>query len=335
MVCAHNASSAARRSARQRDRGDGFTLVELLVVIGIIAVLIGILLPALSRARAQAKVVACQANLRSIGQAIHIYTVNHKGVLPIGDWEGCVFNDAGNPPALLGPSPDRATRWHLLLKKTLNSRYDATWTGSAQTGGDVAKLQEMFQCPEVPDGGTKTGQSSTIHYQCHPILMPGIDSTNGGIQRPRFPGTNLLTRPYGIGKIKRASEVALIFDCSLVYENGIWHPRDESAVAGWIDSGAWWRPPHYLWDDFNPTTNNPNHSVNLTPLNFQPTQTQFVNKDVLQNARNIRFRHMRDTVANALMVDGHCESFTYNPRRAPNDPTVSSFLRRNLCVNRP
>src|SRR4051794_19484340 len=66
----------------------GFTLVELLVVIGIIAVLIGILLPALGRARSQAQTVACLANLRSIGQAINVYAVNNKQSLPIGEWDG-------------------------------------------------------------------------------------------------------------------------------------------------------------------------------------------------------------------------------------------------------
>ena len=62
----------------------GFTLIELLVVVAIIALLISILLPSLSRARAQAKLSVCASNLRQIGTGVHLYAADYEGHIPCG-----------------------------------------------------------------------------------------------------------------------------------------------------------------------------------------------------------------------------------------------------------
>ena len=61
-----------------------FTLVELLVVIGIIALLISILLPALSKARQSSNVIACASNIRQLMMSFRLFAQDHNGSLPGG-----------------------------------------------------------------------------------------------------------------------------------------------------------------------------------------------------------------------------------------------------------
>ena len=97
-------------------RSGAFTLVELLVVIGIIAVLISVLLPALNRARETSRRVACASNMRQIGLAIANYIVDSKGTYPpllyFDDWKTSTYN--GN----------RSVGFDGLLRPYLGSKID-------------------------------------------------------------------------------------------------------------------------------------------------------------------------------------------------------------------
>src|SRR5256885_16627830 len=145
-----------------RRKTSGFTLVELLVVIGIIAILIGIILPALARARASANKAACLSNLRQIGQLINIYAVANKQSLPLGKWNG-----GENPSNPASQNPAKQTDWSYLLQAMMVKSSDGTY----QTRTAGLGTRKLFT-----DSDTVTDQASAagldmLHYSCHPRLM--------------------------------------------------------------------------------------------------------------------------------------------------------------------
>jgi prepilin-type N-terminal cleavage/methylation domain-containing protein/prepilin-type processing-associated H-X9-DG protein len=182
----------------------GFTLVELLVVIGIIALLISILLPSLANARRSANSVKCLSNLRQIGVAVQMYAGDFKGAIPV------VRSDEG--------SPLKSKWWMDLLAPYATRLSSATYTGGSQAS-DNQEFQNsvLFGCTEY-DPRTDVSASLTNAYPgyafaIHVYFTPGNNTVN-----KKLTNSNYSTYPgqfYKLSSITSPTERMMIADSNL------------------------------------------------------------------------------------------------------------------------
>jgi prepilin-type N-terminal cleavage/methylation domain-containing protein len=125
-----------------------FTLVELLVVIAVIAILAGLLLPALANAKARGQRAYCMNNLRQIGIFFHYFTEDNDDYFPAHRNQGTAIGDANSTTSL------------------------TNWWGTAIVGKDLGR-SNLFHCPNAPRPGKPKveadGTKWSWAFDCHKV----------------------------------------------------------------------------------------------------------------------------------------------------------------------
>ena len=155
----------------------GFTLIELLVVIAVIALLMGVLLPALQRARKQARAVVCRANLKQWGTVLALYAEDNKGWIP-GYWFDAIWFFRGSQ--LPAGDPNRPPFY-----QDLNARGIACCP--------------MAASPRKRPGGTGSGTSSSggvVQWQIRYTTGSTFEAWEILSPRPRFRGSYGFNRTH-------------------------------------------------------------------------------------------------------------------------------------------
>ncbi len=181
----------------------GLTLLEVLVAVGIVALLAGLLVPTIGWMRTKANQTACSSNLAQLGGAILIYAEHEGGRLPASqNWKAT--------------KPERSSAWFTQLPRLMHER-------------KINRPGTIFQCPSFT--GAPPG---LIRNE-----VPKSYKMNEELDRVRGPGRSSRHKPFFINHLSDAQQVVLFFDGLTTGGKGQWgyggvSEVDDSRHLSWI-----------------------------------------------------------------------------------------------------
>ncbi len=228
--------------------GRGFTLVELLIVIGIIALLISILLPALNRAKQAAQRVKCLSNLRQIGNGVMFYVNENRGYLP-----------RASMTAYMGPpgEPFKVLPWGEAivpyLMTSIKSGFNSLSPNASEVFGTL--FRGVYRCPadSVHVSANWVYSPDTLYYEHWSygknVIFEYNDTGAWGAPPAWYPTTTSPKAKWGNGlklsQIRRSSGTILFGEINPEISGGM--------------------GDHFMVDQFHPDTSNPNNLLNPPP----------------------------------------------------------------------
>ncbi len=281
-----------------------FTLVELLVVIGIIAALIGILLPVLSGVSARGRDIKCQSNLRQICQAFMGYAAENKGSMPYGFYYNNSNNQNPDPTQndwQAAPGNQGFISWASQVGRYMNRR------GSGLN--DLASFPPTLQCPEL-----NASFPHLMGYVANMVVtvFPRDEVRIGGV----WPRAQFKPPPITL-MLKEGT--ALVWDTAV--EPGWFNQRIVGYLTGGdIDGQRFWNgahTPQFRYYNIGDTFGNipPGVLGQNKPVRLNVGSTVYQNIDPPDGASfpyqgNLRFRHAKGTACNVGFSDGSVRQFT-------------------------
>ena len=206
----------------------GFTLIELLVVISIISLLISILMPSLSRARAQAKSVHCLARLKEFGNALAAYEGNYGGALPPARWYPDVSNLRDLEPIIVDPERPIEYGWtEVLFTYVYRDAVQVPKSYAVLRNIEGRRWEEYFLCKAARDTGVSSG-----HYR---VYLPSWAAGSYALEEGGIYGITTRADPDRAGSREQMRpKMPMLGDANIRSERGDGLGTDD---CSYIDAG--------------------------------------------------------------------------------------------------